>query len=103
MFQIVMKVSRAIDGKRNLPGISQATSRGMASLTVKSRTGTLARFLMKGFSSEKPRYMARTVRVRSNWLRRIKEAFSAVHLLNVAAESHKLAFIPIPNRPVKRY
>jgi len=95
-------VSRAIDGKRSLPGISQAISRGMASLTVRRRTGMSTRCLMKGFSSESPRYIARTVKVRSNWLRRIKEAFSAVHRLNVAAEPHRLAVMPIINRPMKR-
>ena len=99
---MMTRVSRAIEGKRSLPGISQAISRGMASLTIRSRTGILTRCLMKGFSSEKPRYTARTVKVRSNWFRRTKEAFSAVHCLNVAAEPHRLAVIPGLNRPMKR-
>jgi hypothetical protein len=102
-FQTMTKVSRAIEGKRSLPGISQAISKGMASLTIRSRIGMLSRCLIKGFSSERPRYIARTVKERSSWFRRIKEAFSTVHCLNVAAEPHRLDVIPVLIRPVRRH
>ena len=100
MFQMTIRASRALDGRRSLPGIIQATNKGLNNLITKSSTGICTIYLIKGLISEKPRYIAKIVRVRSNRLNRTKETFSQVHLLNVAEESHQLVTSRTFNRPI---
>ena len=90
MFHIATSASKAIEGHKSLPGIAQAISTGTKSLTVNNNNGICTMNLINGFISASPMYMAISVNKRSKILRKTKDSFSAVHLLNVAEESHQL-------------
>ena len=95
MFHTATRASKAIEGHKSLPGIAQAISNGIKSLTVNSNSGVCTMNLTNGFISANPRYIATSVNNRSIILRKTKESFSAVHLLNVAEESHQLVAVEL--------
>ena len=101
MFQLTTRQRRIMAGSRNLPGVSQAISSGMATFTISSSRGTARSCFIQGFSSVRPRDTARKVKARSNWFRSTKEAFSVVHCLNVPADCQRFIVISIVNSPAK--
>jgi hypothetical protein len=86
IFQPTTNSSSAIEGRRTLPGSTQANIMGTSILAEHKYTGLLNKLRITGFNSLAPMVIANRVKLKSIQFKTIKEIFSLVPTLKVKAE-----------------